>query len=119
MMPTRSTRECVIAAVAAVSLIVTIAGAPAAAEQIAGDSDLTSLSGTYLAARTADVEKDVPGAAAYYREALKSDPDNAYFLERALILTCASGDVGEAIGFARQLYAKSPPSHPARLVLAV
>jgi tetratricopeptide (TPR) repeat protein len=84
-----------------------------------GDVDLQSLAGTYLAARTADVEKDVPNAALFYRSALKSDPDNLFLLERALVMTAAAGDVSEAVGLAEELHERSPNSHPARLVLAV
>ena len=54
----------------------------------------SGLAGTYLAARTADVEKDVPNAASFYRSALKSDPENVFLLERALVLSAAAGEVG-------------------------
>ena len=50
------------------------------------DADPRGLAGTYLAARTADVEKDVPNAADFYRSALESDPGNVFLLERALVL---------------------------------
>jgi tetratricopeptide (TPR) repeat protein len=77
------------------------------------------LAGTYLAARTADVEKDIPNAASFYRLALQSDPDNLSLLERAMVLTAASGDVGTALRYAHELFGKAPTSHAARLMLAV
>jgi hypothetical protein len=65
--------------------------------------DLNSLAGTYLAARTADVEKDIPNAARFYRSALESDPDNTFLIERAMVLTAAAGDVTGSLAFAGRL----------------
>jgi tetratricopeptide (TPR) repeat protein len=94
--------------------------APSArAVQTIEDRDLTSLAGTYLAARTADVEKDVESAARFYRAALKADPGNLFLLERALVLSAAAGDMRDAIGFAKTLREKQPNNSPARLVMAV
>lgn len=84
-----------------------------------GDDDMHGLAGTYLAARTADVEKDVPNAASFYRSALKSDPGNTVLLERAVVLSAASGDSDEAVDFARQLLTKQPANHAARLILSI
>ena len=83
------------------------------------DQDLTSLSGTYLAARTADVEKDADSAARFYRAALKADPGNPFLLERALVLSASAGDVSDALTYAKQLRDKQPSNNPARLVIAV
>ena len=88
---------------------------PAPAEEL----EMTSLSGIYLAARTADVEKDVARAAEFYREAYAGDPENLTLLERALILTAAAGDVPTAVQLARDLIEKAPDSRAAHLVLAV
>jgi tetratricopeptide (TPR) repeat protein len=78
-----------------------------------------SLAGTYLAARTADVEKDLPNAAAFYRSALAADPENLLLLERSLVLTAAAGEIRSAVDLAEQLFDKAPTSEWARLVLAV
>ncbi len=83
------------------------------------DRDLTSLAGTYLAARTADVEKDAKNAARFYRAALGSDPGNLFLLERALVLSAAAGDVDGAVSYANDLIEKQPSNNPARLVLAL
>ncbi len=82
------------------------------------DRDLTSLSGTYLAARTADVEKDTESAARFYRAALQADPGNLYLLERALVLSASAGDVTDALTYAKDLRDKQPSNNPARLVMA-
>lgn len=91
-----------------------------AAEGFAAASDeATSLAGAYLAARTADVEKDVGQAAGFYRDALAIDPDNLFLLERAVVLSAAAGDLTASIDFAEQLQTTSPDSHVARLIIAV
>lgn len=104
--------------VTAVLLALMAPARPAAAVQSTDDGGLNSLSGTYLAARTADSGKDFASAARFYHTALQSDPENLSLLERALILSAAAGEVDEAIGFAAQLNAKAPDNHAARLVLA-
>ena len=108
------------AALAAVALPALLAG-PALAVASAGteQTEFTSLSGAYLAARTADVEKDVDSAARFYRKTLERDPGNLALLERALVLSAAAGDMSDALEFARQLREEAPDNHPARLVTAV
>ena len=68
-----------------------LSGAPASAEAVVGDVELNSLSGVYLAARTADAGNDIAGAAELYRAAVEMDPENLFLLERALVTTAASG----------------------------
>ena len=96
-----------------------LAGAPAAALQDPQDDGLSSLSGRYLAARTADAAKDVRNAAAFYRSALAADPESLFLLERAVTLTAAAGEVEEAVRLAEQLAEKSENNHAARLLLGV
>ena len=96
-----------------------LAGAPAAALQDPHDDGLNSLSGRYLAARTADAAKDVRNAAAFYRSALVADPESLFLLERAVTLTTAAGEVQEAVRLAKQLAEKSENNHAARLLLGV
>jgi tetratricopeptide (TPR) repeat protein len=92
--------------------------APAIAVQTTDDVP-PSLSGSYLAARTADVEKDAASAAGFYREALKSDPENTFLLERSLVLSASSGDFDAAMKFASTLLKKQSENHPARLLTAI
>ncbi len=104
---------------AAIALPALLCQPAPAVQSAADDTELTSLAGSYLAARTADVEKDVQNAARYYRKTLQSDPDNLYLLERALVLSASAGDVTEALAFAERLREASPDSHVARLVTGV
>jgi len=98
---------------------ITVVATPALAAKTTQDPNINSLAGTYLAARTADVEKDVASAARFYREALKADPDNLFLLERALVLSAGAGEMRDAISYATTLHEKQPNNTPARLVLAV
>jgi tetratricopeptide (TPR) repeat protein len=104
---------------AAFCLALLVQGGLALAKPAPSAVEPVGLAGTYLAARTADVEKDIPNAAAFYREALQADPENLSLLERAMVLTAASGDVPAAVAFAQELVDKAPTSHSARLILAV
>ena len=118
-MMTRLSRNLKIIAPAGLALSLALIAPPVFAAQPDDEVDLNTLSGTYLAARTADVAKDIPNAAAFYRSALKSDPENLFLVERALILTAAAGEMEAALGFATDLLAAAPTSPVARLVLAV
>ena len=64
--------------------------------------DLKSLtmSGSYLAARHASVERDASSAATFYRSALRTDPKNNELLDRAFISSLADGDIDEAVKLA-------------------
>ena len=53
----------------------------------------TSASGSYLAARHAGQQRDAASAAAYYRAALKRDPNNGELLDRAFLSFLVDGDV--------------------------
>jgi len=101
---------------AALAMLLT---APAGAVQTVEDFGLSSLSGSYLAARTADVEKDAASAARFYRQALKSDPKNAFLLERSVVSSAAAGDMADAIRFAGDLLKEQPANNPARLITAI
>jgi tetratricopeptide (TPR) repeat protein len=82
------------------------------------DSPVT-LAGSYLAARSADQEKDIGAAAEFYGEALANDPSNPVLLERTLILKVANGDVQGAFDPAQRLIAIDSGNPIARMVLAV
>jgi tetratricopeptide (TPR) repeat protein len=76
-------------------------------------------SGNYLAARTANVDRDAATAAAYYTAALKADPKNAELLELAFYAHLASGEVDEAVKLAERLLAIDKTNRNARLILGV
>ena len=60
--------------------------------------DLSGLtaSGSYLAARHAGQMRDAQAAAAYYRSALKLDPNNNELRDRAFLSLLVGGEIDEA-----------------------
>jgi tetratricopeptide (TPR) repeat protein len=82
-------------------------------------STSTSASGSYLAARHAGQQRDAAAAAAYYRAALKRDPNNAELLDRAFLSFLVDGDVDEAVKFAERVAQADKNDRVARLVLGV
>src|SRR5437660_562346 len=89
------------------------------AAQFPSKSDLKSLttSGSYLAARHANVERDANSAAAFYRSALRSDPKNNELLDRAFISSLADGDIDEAVKLADRILTQDKSNRVARLVV--
>jgi len=83
--------------------------------------DLKSLtmSGSYLAARHASVERDSNSAATFYRSALRTDPKNNELLDRAFISSLADGDIDEAVKLAERILTVDKSNRVARLVLGV
>src|SRR5665213_721627 len=81
--------------------------------------DLRSLtmSGSYLAARHASVERDAASAAAFYRSALRTDPKNNELLDRAFISSLADGDIDEGVKLAERILTIDKSNRVARLVL--
>ena len=79
----------------------------------------TSASGSYLAARHAGQQRDAASAAAYYRAALKRDPNNGELLDRAFLSFLVDGDVEEAVKFAERVAQADKNDRVARLVLGV
>ena len=102
---------------AIVAALVACAAGPA--RTATDDIELNTLSGIYLAARLAESEKDIGRAAEFYRSAYESDPENAFLLERAMVLTGAEGAVDNAVRLASKLVEMSPGNQAARLLLAV
>jgi tetratricopeptide (TPR) repeat protein len=76
-------------------------------------------SGNYLAARTANVDRDAATAAAYYTAALKADPKNPELLELSFYAHLAGGDVDDAVKLAERLLAIDKTNRNARLILGV
>ena len=83
------------------------------------DLQRNSPSGNYLAARTANVDRDAAMAAAYYRAALKNDPKNPDLLELSFYSELAGGDLEEAVKLADRLLAVDRNNRVARLILGV
>jgi tetratricopeptide (TPR) repeat protein len=74
---------------------------------------------TYLSARFAAGQHEMPEAARYYAQSLKNDPGNAEIMAQAFFFATTSGDMEGAGKFATAMVAKSPDERSARLTLAV
>src|SRR6202046_5088264 len=83
--------------------------------------DLKSLtmSGSYLAARHASVERDASSAATFYRSALRTHTKNNELLARAFISSLADGDMDEAVKLADRILTIDKSNRVARLVVGV
>ena len=97
---------------AAIVAGVALAGLPAArAEEPAAAAEtetfdpavVDSFSGAFLAARTADVDKDYKTAIELYRIALQFDPTNTEVKERLMITLLLNGDFDEGVKLAERL----------------
>jgi tetratricopeptide (TPR) repeat protein len=78
-----------------------------------------TVSGSYLAARHASVERDATAASAFYRAALRSDPKNNELLDRAFIAALADGDIEAAVKLADRILTIDKNNRVARLVAGV
>jgi tetratricopeptide (TPR) repeat protein len=94
------------------------AQAPKAPPATPADQEANAFS-TYLSARFAAGQHDLPEAARYYAQSLKNDPGNTSILSLAFFFAATSGDVDGAGRYADQIVAKTPDDRSARLVLAV
>src|SRR3954469_14529793 len=92
---------------------------PAAREQTPSTYSRTTVSGNYLAARHAGIERDATAASAYYRAALRSDSANADLLNRTFLAVLANGDIDEASKLAERVLKADKTDRVARLVLGV
>jgi tetratricopeptide (TPR) repeat protein len=75
------------------------------------------LAGPYLAGRHADVMSDVDGAADFYTEALRGDPEALGLTERALVNLIAAGRVTPSVKLAEALFEAAPEHRLAGLAL--
>ena len=83
------------------------------------DLKALTMSGSYLAARHASVERDASSAATFYRSALRTDPKNNELLDRAFISSLADGDIEEAVKLADRILTIDKSNRVARLVVGV
>ncbi len=79
----------------------------------------TTVTGSYLAARHAGVERDSATAAAYYLNVLKADPRNADLLNRTFLSVLTDGNIDEAGRLADRLIQFDRTDRIARLVIGV
>ena len=101
------------------ALLLTACAAPSPVPQRSqSDADATAFS-TYLSARFAAGEHDLPQAARYYGQALASDPSNPSLLTLSFFYAITSGDIETAAKYAQATVAVTPDERSARLALAV
>ena len=74
---------------------------------------------TYLSARFAQNEHDMPQAAAFYGKALQNDPGNPSLLALSFFYSTTSGDFESVAKYAQAVTAATPDDRAARLSLAV
>jgi tetratricopeptide (TPR) repeat protein len=108
------------AAVPAIAVVALTWSAPVTAQsQLPTTYSRTSVSGSFLAARHASVERDAAAAATHYRAALRGDPRNSELLSRAFLAVLANGEVEEAVKLAERVLQADKNDRIARLVLGV
>ncbi|MHA1157669.1 MAG: tetratricopeptide repeat protein [Alphaproteobacteria bacterium] len=95
----------------------TPSAAVAAGSDGAVEVDATTLSGSYLAGRSADAAHDLSAAARFFVSALRSDPGNPVLLERVVMLLLATDDLDAAFGFAERLVTLVPGNPISRVTL--
>jgi len=94
------------------------AGLPTAAPPAKPDAQSMAFS-TYLSARFAAGEHDLPQAARYYGRALSNEPGNPSLLALSFFYSTTSGDFEAAGKYAQSVVAATPDDRAARLALAV
>ena len=99
-------------------LLVGCAGEPNAPAHPRPDAQSAAFS-TYLSARFAAGEHDLPQAARYYGRALSNDPGNPSLLALSFFYSTTSGDFEAAGKYAQSVVAASSDDRAARLALAV
>lgn len=78
-----------------------------------------SMEGNYLAGRFASQQADYAASANYFAEALLSDPEDPFLLERTLTYYLAAGDMTDVRGYAERLEAADHGNPLAGLTLGV
>ncbi|MGB9142828.1 MAG: hypothetical protein WCB71_11595, partial [Aestuariivirga sp.] len=90
---------------------------PSRAEFSVGDAN--SLSGNYLAGRTAGKERDNEIAADYLSKALLEDPANPVLIERLFLLEVSAGNMPDAEELATKVLSFNSQHRMARIVLGL
>jgi tetratricopeptide (TPR) repeat protein len=87
--------------------------------ELTADDLPLSLSGSYLAGRSADAQHDIVSALTFFDQAADNDVGNPILLERVLTLRLANGDIDVAVDEARKLVAVDNGSPLGRLTVAI
>jgi len=107
------------AAAAAAAIIFAWPGMATARDEAPPNLSHTSTSGSYLAARHANGERDAASAASYYRAALRGDPRNNELLSRTFLAVLANGEMEDAFKLAERVLQADKSDRIAWLVLGV
>ena len=99
-------------------LLAGCAGEPNAPAAPSSDAQSAAFS-TYLSARFAAGEHDLPQAARFYGRALANDPGNPSLLALSFFYSTTSGDFEAAGKYAQAVVTANPDDRAARLALAV
>ncbi|MBX3596926.1 MAG: tetratricopeptide repeat protein [Rhizobiaceae bacterium] len=89
------------------------------AKQADAPVQVRSLSGSFLAARVAEADDDLPDAIAYYQKALTFEPDNQEIKQSLLLALISVGRFNEALPYANALKEVPEAERFSRLALAV
>ena len=81
--------------------------------------EVTSLSGNYLAGRSAGKERDNEIAADYLSKALIEDPDNPVLIEKLFLLEVSAGNLPDAEELATKVLSFNSQHRMARIVLGL
>ena len=79
---------------------------------------ISSVTGTYLAAKFAASQGELEGAAQYYSQLLQHDPGNADLLAQTFLYAATAGEIDEAVPLARQIVLQDPRNRYGHLLLA-
>lgn len=107
-------------AAGAVLALSTIGHAPAAQAvvELAPADRPSSLSGSYLAGRSADMSNDIDAALAYLTYTLEADRGNPVLGDRVLTLQLAAGEIAPALELAERIIITDNRNTTARIALA-
>ena len=101
----------------AAAFMMLVAAGPSRAEFSIDEA--TSLSGNYLAGRSAGKERDNEIAADYLSKALIEDPDNPVLIEKLFLLEVSSGNMPDAEELATKVLSFNSQHRMARIVLGL
>ena len=101
----------------AAAFMMLVAAGPSRAEF--SIDEVTSLSGNYLAGRSAGKERDNEIAADYLAKALIEDPDNPVLIEKLFLLEVSSGNMPDAEELATKVLSFNSQHRMARIVLGL
>ncbi|CAN5271720.1 tetratricopeptide repeat protein [soil metagenome] len=103
--------------VLALSVLVSAGPARAGYEDLVAEG--SSLSGSYLAGRSAGKLRDMDIAAQYFQQALRDDPNNSVLIERVFVFELSEGNIPAAEDYAPRVLSFNSQHRLARIVLGL